>query len=129
MSGMMVTKHALDFIVNWFVLAKADISQYVGLFLLAYVMTNVSKPEAIWDLKTHLPNPLAKLKININTFHINNKASSKEMSSRCTPRYTLVPMPLAKISPGSWKISRGFSQVLQFMFQLCRNLSQLMYLH
>jgi hypothetical protein len=44
---MTVTKHAWDFIVNWFVLAKADIGQYVALFLLAYIMTNVSKPEAI----------------------------------------------------------------------------------
>ena len=54
---MMVTKHAQDFIINWFVLAKADIGQYVAFILLAYVMTSISKPKAICDLKTHLPNP------------------------------------------------------------------------
>jgi hypothetical protein len=44
---MMVTKHAQDFIVNWFVLTKADIGQYVALILLAYVMTNISKPKPL----------------------------------------------------------------------------------
>jgi hypothetical protein len=39
------------------VLAKADISQYVAFILLAHVMTSVSKPKAIHDLKMHLPNP------------------------------------------------------------------------
>jgi hypothetical protein len=40
-------------------------------------MTNISKAKAIRDLKSHLPNALAKLKIFINNFHVNNKASSK----------------------------------------------------
>ncbi len=32
---MTVTKHAWDFIANWFVLTKADIGQYVAFILLA----------------------------------------------------------------------------------------------
>jgi hypothetical protein len=100
---MTVTKHAQDFIINWFVPAKADIGQYVAFILLAYIMISMSKPEAICDLKTHLPNPLTKLKIYINNFNVNNKASSKGNEYQM---YT-------KVGIGTNAFGEDFSQLME----------------
>ena len=74
--SLMGTKHAWDFIIDWFYLTQADIGKHVTLILLMYIMTNSNEPEAICDVKKYLPLPLAKLKKYINNFHVNNKSST-----------------------------------------------------
>ncbi len=78
-------------------------SMWLSFSLLSYVMTSVSKPKAICDLKAHLPNPLAKLKIYINNVCVNNKASDKGNEYQM---YT-------KVNIGTKAFGEDFSQLVE----------------